>query len=63
MRWGSARGEQLPWEPDGIPLTEALLPALLKQQGYATHLLGLWRPLDEGRTVNPSFCTVVGCHP
>ena len=39
---GAAPKELLPWEPAGIPLSEALLSSALRSNGYSTHLVGLW---------------------
>ncbi|EDO32709.1 predicted protein [Nematostella vectensis] len=39
---GTQHGVILPGQPMGLPLDSSTLPEQLKQQGYATHIVGKW---------------------
>ena len=42
MRYGLSSGVVQPWSPEGVSLKERLLPEMLKEAGYATHIVGKW---------------------
>lgn len=42
MRYGFQVGVLLPWAEYGLPLEERLLPEMLREAGYSTHLVGKW---------------------
>ncbi|XP_064082519.1 arylsulfatase B-like [Macrobrachium nipponense] len=39
---GMQKGALNPLDPQGLPLTNKLLPKLLKKYGYTTHIIGKW---------------------
>ena len=42
-------------EPRGLPLNQTLLPEYLKQQGYATHIVGKWHLGHYRREYTPLY--------
>jgi arylsulfatase A-like enzyme len=54
-----------PWNSHGMPLTEVLLPKLLKDNGYSTHMIGKWNLGHASRALKPcsrGFDTHFGCY-
>ncbi|MEM0964915.1 MAG: sulfatase [Verrucomicrobiota bacterium] len=41
-RWGKMGGVYFPWSRDGLPQSEVTIAEILKEQGYATSIVGKW---------------------